>query len=198
LNIARPGGKLGLKAVHLGGGVLNFAISDTSKVQRAIDYFVEIAPNSNFTGVEIVHCSPSRNGRTIVPNGRWYVKAYSQYRLGGPPSEGLAHGPIVVTGSPISTLLPTQGCGTAQRFGHRTVRPSLQEAIARSYHAVIKEKPGLLRAFLSVSLALNLSDSNTASCKMIQTRTEIYLLSHAFVAECHIGAIHSASPFRIA
>lgn len=89
----------------------------------------------------------ARRNETIVPNGRWYVKAYSQYRLGGPPSEGLAHGPIVVTGPPISTLLSTQGCGTAQRFGHRTERPSLQEGIARSYHAVYKRKARIAPGF---------------------------------------------------
>lgn len=103
-----------LQAVHLGNGILNFAITDGGQIQRAIDYVVELANNPGFSGSETIHFSPSRNGRTIVPNGTWYVKAYSQYRLGGPPSAGVTQGPILVSGSVNASLLPSQGCGTGQ------------------------------------------------------------------------------------
>lgn len=103
-----------VQAQHLGAGILNFAIVDNAaQLQRAVDYTVEISPNSGFSSSETIHFSPSRNGHVPVPNGKWYVKAYSQYRYGGGPSESLITGPISVTGSPYGSRLGGQGCGTA-------------------------------------------------------------------------------------
>jgi hypothetical protein len=111
INVVPP--KIGtVQAQHLGAGMLNFAITDNGKIQRAIDYFVEIADNPGFSGAEVIHSSPSRNGHVPVPNGTWYVKAYSQYKFGGTPSQPLTTGPINVSGSQYGTRLPTQGCGT--------------------------------------------------------------------------------------
>src|SRR5580658_10676978 len=53
------------QAVHLGNGIVNFSITDGSKIQRAIDYVVELADNSGFSNSEVVHFSPARNGRTV-------------------------------------------------------------------------------------------------------------------------------------
>jgi hypothetical protein len=104
-----------VQAQHVGGGALDIAITDNSKVQRAVEYFVEYAPNPGFSGSRYLHLVSSRNGTVMVPNGRWYVKAYSQYRFGGPPSEAITSGPISVTGSVVTqALLATQGCGTGQ------------------------------------------------------------------------------------
>ena len=102
-----------LEAQHLGNGILDFAITDNGTVNRAIDYVVELADNPNFSGARTVHFSPSRNGTAMVPNGDWYLKAYSQYRLGGPPSGALTSGKVTVTGSASKSLFGTQGCGAA-------------------------------------------------------------------------------------
>jgi hypothetical protein len=104
----------GIQAVHHGAGLVDFAITDNGKVQRAVDYVVELADNQGFSNSRTIHFSPSRNGSTVVPNGNWYLKAYHQYRFGGVPSSPIVTGPIRVTGSVDAKLLPGQGAGVAK------------------------------------------------------------------------------------
>lgn len=104
----------GFNVVHLGNGVVDFAITDGGTIQRAIDYIVEASSNSAFSGSRVVHFSPSRNPAPFpLPMGNWWFKAYSQYRHGGPPSVPIVVGPVGVSGQITSGLLGTQGCGVA-------------------------------------------------------------------------------------
>ena len=101
------------QAKHIGSGTLHFSITDNGKIQRAINYVVELSDNPSFSNSQYVHFSPSRNGFVPnLPNGSWYMKAYSQYQHGGPPSSPVVHGPIVVAGSSSTGLLSSQGSGT--------------------------------------------------------------------------------------
>jgi hypothetical protein len=100
--------------VTIGGGV-HVAITDNSKIGRAVHYFVEYSNDPNFTNPWVEHLGPSRNKMISLPNGTYYFRAYSQYPAGGPPSAPiLFSSPIVVTGSPFPALLPSQASGTGQ------------------------------------------------------------------------------------
>lgn len=103
-----------LLAAHHGNGLLDFSIIDNGQIQRAVDYVIELADNSGFANPRVIHYSPSRNGQTVVPNGAWWLKGYSQYRHGGPPSRPVIYGPISVAGSVNATLLAGQGCAVAK------------------------------------------------------------------------------------
>jgi len=102
----------GVSAKHLGNGLVDIAINDPSLIQSAISYHVEYDTNPNFTSSRYAFLGPSRNHTITLPNGIYYIKAYSQYQYGGSPSNGKVTGPIVVQGSASGTLLATQGSGT--------------------------------------------------------------------------------------
>jgi hypothetical protein len=100
-------------AQHIGGGMLNFSFVDQSSVQRAVEYVAELADNPGFSGSEYVHFAAHKNGTVPVPNGNWWMKGYSQYKFGGPPSKPVVAGPIRVSGSSYSKRLPGQGAAAA-------------------------------------------------------------------------------------
>lgn len=105
----------GIKAIHHGSGLMDISITDNGKIQRAVDYVVEMSDNQNFSNSRVIHFSPSRNVTPFtLPNGNWYFKGYHQYRFGGPPSKPVVSGPVKVTGSVDAALLPGQGCGVAR------------------------------------------------------------------------------------
>jgi hypothetical protein len=98
--------------VPVGGGV-HVAITDNGKIGRAVHYFVEYDVTPNFTNPWVEHLGPSRNRMLSLPNGTYYLRAYSQYPAGGPPSTPVLFSqPIVVTNSPFPALLPSQASGT--------------------------------------------------------------------------------------
>lgn len=104
-----------IQAKHLGGGLVDVAITDQAK-HPAINYFVEVADNPGFRNSRVVQSSPSRNGLVTLPNGTWHIRAYSQYQYSGSPSNSNQNPPstsVMVTGSIASeSLLNSQGSGT--------------------------------------------------------------------------------------
>jgi len=103
-----------VSAKHLGNGQIDVAITDNGQIQSAIGYHVEYSTNSSFTNSRYEYLGPSRNKVIVLPNGSYYIKAYSQYRYGGPPSSPFITGPIHVTGSASGSLLTSQGSGTGR------------------------------------------------------------------------------------
>jgi hypothetical protein len=103
-----------VQAQHLGNGLVDVAITDNSSLSRAINYYIEADTSPNFTSnPRGITTGPIRNGSLVLPNGTYYVRAYSQYPAGGPPSKPVnAAQPIVVTGSASLPLLASQGSGT--------------------------------------------------------------------------------------
>jgi len=110
-----PNAPSGIQAKHLGGGLVDVAITDQAK-HPAINYFVEVADNPGFRNSRVVQSSPSRNGLVTLPNGTWHIRAYSQYQYSGSPSNSNQNPPstsVMVTGSIASeSLLNSQGSGT--------------------------------------------------------------------------------------
>jgi hypothetical protein len=117
-NIPKP--PTSITAKHLGGGLVDIAISDQPK-HPAINYFVEVAANPGFVGARVVHSSPSRNASVLLPNGTWYLRAYSQYQYAGSSSnsgDSVPSTSVSVTGSIVTgTLLASQGSGTGTASG---------------------------------------------------------------------------------
>lgn len=103
----------GLRVQHLGGGLVDFAITDNSpQTTSAIHYFVEHSYTQNFTDSRVCHASPSRNGTVLLPNGTYYFKTYAQNQYGGPPSQAITTMPVKVTGSASGALFASQGSGS--------------------------------------------------------------------------------------
>ncbi len=105
-----------VQAQHLGNGLVNFALVDNSALSRAIAYHVEWDSSPSFSiNPQGKTLGPWRNGTETLPNGTWYVRAYSQYPNGGPPSSPVnAPQPITVTGSVTQQYLSSQGSGTGR------------------------------------------------------------------------------------
>lgn len=102
-----------IQAKHLGNGLVDFSITDNSSVSRAIEYHVEYDTSPSFTNPRGLSLGPWRNGSVPMPNGIYYVRAYSQYPAGGPPSKPIsAQGTVVVSNSATLPLLTSQGSGT--------------------------------------------------------------------------------------
>lgn len=101
------------KNVQIGGGV-HVAITDNSAgLGRAVHYFVEYDVTPNFTNPWVEHFGPSRNKMLSLPNGTYYLRTYSQYPAGGPPSAPVSYPqPVVISSSPFPPLLPSQSSGT--------------------------------------------------------------------------------------
>lgn len=105
-------------------GHVDFALTDNSKISRAINYFVEIDVAPGFVNPIVVPLGPSRNGTKLLPNGTYYLRPNSQYVTGGPPSAyGPTFGPLVISNSVIGngTLLPSQGSGTGGGGAGKTI-----------------------------------------------------------------------------
>jgi hypothetical protein len=105
-----------VQAQHLGNGLVDVAITDNSDIARAINYHIEYDTSPNFTSnPRGTLLGPYRNGQFTLPNGTWYVRGFSQYPAGGPPSAPIAFPqPVVVTGSAALPLLNSQGSGTGR------------------------------------------------------------------------------------
>lgn len=105
-----------VEAQHLGNGLVDVAITDNSSLSRAINYYVEYDTSPNFTGnPRGVAIGPLRNGSIFLPNGTYYIRAYSQYPAGGPPSKPVMFSkPVLVSGSAAMPLLASQGSGTGK------------------------------------------------------------------------------------
>jgi hypothetical protein len=98
--------------VPLGGGA-HVTITDNSKITRAITYHLEYDTSPHFTNPQYEFLGPGRGRMLSLPNGTYYVRAYSQYAAGGPPSGPvLASQPVTITNSPFPPLLPSQASGT--------------------------------------------------------------------------------------
>jgi hypothetical protein len=104
----------GAATVQVGGGV-HVAITDNGQIGRAVNYFVEYDVTPNFLNPWVEHLGASRNKMISLPNGTYYMRAYSQYPAGGPPSTPItAPAPVVITNSPFPALLPSQASGTGK------------------------------------------------------------------------------------
>lgn len=105
-----------VSAQHLGNGLVDVAITDNSSLARAINYFVEYDTSPNFTAnPRGTALGPYRNGQFQLPNGTYYIQAFSQYPNGGAPSKPVRfQSPIVVTGSGSQPLLRSEGSGTGK------------------------------------------------------------------------------------
>lgn len=105
----------GIQAKHLGGGLVDVAITDQAQ-HPAINYFVEVADNPGFSAARVAYSGPSRNALVTLPNGKWYVRTYSQYQYAGSQSNSNQNPPstnVMVTGSiATGSLLSSQGSGT--------------------------------------------------------------------------------------
>lgn len=101
------------KNLQIGGGV-HVAITDNSEnLGRAVHYFVEYDVTPNFVSPWVEHLGPSRNKMLSLPNGTYYLRTYSQYPAGGPPSAPTVYPtPVVIANSPFPSLLPSQSSGT--------------------------------------------------------------------------------------
>lgn len=107
---------------HLGNGVIDAAITDNSQIVKGVNYFIEYAPANpvtglvNWTNPRVIDLGSSRNATPfILPNGTWGIRAYSQYKAGGPPSAPVYGQPVTVNVSNNSTILPllaSQSSGT--------------------------------------------------------------------------------------
>jgi hypothetical protein len=103
-------------AQHLGNGLVDVAITDNSSLSRAVNYYVEYDTSPDFSNNPRGTALGSyRNGQVTLPNGTYWVQAYSQYPAGGPPSKPVMFPqPIMVTGSAGLPLLNSQGSGTGK------------------------------------------------------------------------------------
>jgi hypothetical protein len=100
---------------HVGGGQIDVALTDNSKINRSVNYYVEYSQDQKFTNSYTLDMGSSRNDHTLrLPNGTWFFRGLSQNPNGGPPSSPVAHpDPIVVVGSSVTgTLFASQGSGT--------------------------------------------------------------------------------------
>ena len=102
-----------VQAQHVGAGVIEVAITHNG-AQSGTVYHAEIANNQGFNNTRYFMGTSSRNGQITVPNGVYYVKTYSQYPFGGPASKPVVTGPIQVSGSGVTALLPSQGSGSGK------------------------------------------------------------------------------------
>lgn len=97
------------------------SIQHSADFYRGIGYYVDWAENSNMQGARTTYFGESRNG--VIPTGNRQV--WLQVRAKYPWSDStmpVAHPTPVTGGIASSTLLPTQGSGTA--FAHQP--PHLQ------------------------------------------------------------------------
>jgi hypothetical protein len=102
-----------VQAQHLGNGLVDVSITDNSSLSRAINYHVEYSADAGFTNPRGAPLGPWRTGTIVLPNGTWYIRAYSQYPAGGPPSNPVnAQSPIVVSEAATGVLFASQGSGT--------------------------------------------------------------------------------------
>jgi hypothetical protein len=103
-----------VQAQHVGNGQIDLAITDNSSLSRSINYFLDYSTDPGLSNPYTVAIGPSRNYHGLtLPNGTWYIQAYSQYVHGGPPSRPVrVSSPIIVTGSHKGTFFAPQGSGT--------------------------------------------------------------------------------------
>ncbi len=109
-------------SVKANGGLLHVTISDSSAIQKGINYWVEHDTDKNFTRPHPIAFNASRTGTIALPgmddNGNpqpVYVRAYSQYP-GGPPNS-----PIHFGGSGTA---PDSGERGGSGFGRVLNRPT--------------------------------------------------------------------------
>lgn len=108
--------------VQASGGLVDVQITDKSPILRAIQYYVEVDTDPNFTNPRLVASGPGRNFLFTLPNGTFYVQVLSQYPQGGPPSSPLKWpNAVTITGSVSMTLLGSQGAGTGGGGAGKTI-----------------------------------------------------------------------------
>ena len=119
---------IGALNVKASGEIVHLTISDTSPIQKPIEYFIEHSTEPNFTNPYVVHLVSSRNAFLNLPSKtdggasqKWYFRAYSQ-QLGSDPSTPVYYGgktPVGITlsGSTQLTPLTSTGSGTASNTG---------------------------------------------------------------------------------
>lgn len=99
--------------VQAAGGFVDVQITDKSPILRAIQYYVEVDTDQNFSNPRLVAWGPGRNPTFFLPNGTYYVQVRSQYPQGGPPSAPTRWpNALTITGSVALTLFESQGAGT--------------------------------------------------------------------------------------
>jgi hypothetical protein len=106
-------------------GFVDVAITDNGSIARAINYYLEIATDAGFSTARVYSLGPSRNWDKVLPNGTYWIRAYSQYPAGGPPSAAVNYGlnPVVISASVIGNhiLQGTQGSGTGGGGAGKTI-----------------------------------------------------------------------------
>jgi len=127
-----------------GTGLVHAVITDSSHIQKGINYFVEYDTDASFSQPHVVHLGPSRSMSPIMlpgsdDNGNpqsFYFRAYSQYLGGSPGTKIYSETAVSPGGTQFLTLLPSTGSGTAsatgqqggQGFGVNLFRPSVTSA----------------------------------------------------------------------
>jgi len=127
-----------------GTGLVHAVITDSSHIQKGINYFVEFDTSPSFPQPHVVHLGASRSMLpTMLPgkddNGNvltYYFRAYSQYPGGAPGVKVSPGGSIQPGGTQNMTLLSSTGSGTApgtgqgagQGFGKNLFRPAVNSA----------------------------------------------------------------------
>jgi hypothetical protein len=115
--------------VTVGGEYAHITINHNAPIQQGIQYGVEVANNSSFTGAHLIHYGTSRTRDPIhlapydssgMPQ-TWYARGLAQYP-GSDPTSPVNYGgekptPITTTGSTQLTWNPSTGSGTASNTG---------------------------------------------------------------------------------
>lgn len=105
---------------------LHFTIEHNSAIQKGINYLSELSTDQNFSQPHIIDHGASRSGFISLPTfqndgktlNTYYLRTMAQY-AGSDPSKPTVVGgvtgatKIVMTGASATTLLPSQGSGTA-------------------------------------------------------------------------------------
>ena len=108
------------------GEVLHYTMVQNQAIQKGVHYLSEISTDPTFTQPHIISHGASRSAFVALPTmdntgapQSYYLRSYVQYPGSNPAKPtvfGGAANPIkiVMTGSSMATLLPSQGSGTAK------------------------------------------------------------------------------------
>lgn len=118
--------------VQTSGEMMQVTLNHNHPVGKAVNYFVEVDTNSNFTQPYVQHLGASRSSLPFnLPtkdskgnNHAYYVRAYSQYPGSAPSKHTVFGGPlapaaVTMGGGTQMDFLPSTGSGTASPTGQQ-------------------------------------------------------------------------------
>ena len=122
-SVVGPPNNVGSLSITQQNGNFDITITDNSSVVRGIEYIVEWATNSNFTGARQIFLGSSRTHNINLGSlggAGTYWRAYSQYPNSIPSKPIYFNGnPIISGGATSPSPQPSTGSGTAESTGQQ-------------------------------------------------------------------------------